>query len=762
MDSIIPLRQKNTLAEYMILSGTDNRPPMLDKDLYDSWKSQMELYMQNREHRRMILESVENGLPADIYSLVNHHRVVKYLWERVQLLMQGDDPIACLNKTMAFLIAVASSRFPSTNNQLRTSSNPRNQATIQDGRVTVRVVKCYNCQGEGHIARKCTQPKRPRNATWYKEKGMLAEAQEAGQILDEKQLAFLADSRVPDAVLMANISNYGSDVISEVPHFETYLNDMENQGVHAMPDFEQPPAVDSTDSEIYSDSNIILYSQYLQETQQENVQEKLVLKEQVDSLEQNLSKQIKEKECFLQTFTVFKSESKEKEDKYIENKIDLEKKIKEFDNILFKVGQSAQTMHMLTKPQTFNDNIHKQALVEVPSELPRVSLVNESLKKLKFYLAQFDSMVKKRTTPNARTDAKLQDKDTTICKLKDIVKSMREKCKEENVNYDYCEIETKNVELENSVAKVISENERLCNEINHVKQVFTEQFDSIKKTRVRAKEQSESLIDKLNLKSTENEDLKAQIQNKVFVITSLKNDLRKVKGKEIVDIAAQIPSANTIVPGMFKLDLESLAPSLLQNKKAHIDYLKYTQEQANILWEIVEQAKATQLLDKVLDFTFQVATAPIAVVLADSLVLTSIDQDAPSTSIPSTQEQEHSLTISQGFEESPKTLVFRDDPIHGSLYEELTSQGSSSNVRQTHTLFKHLGRWTKDHPIANMIDDPSRSVFARKKLKTDAMWCYFNAFLTSIEPKNFKQAMIEPSWIDAMQEEIHEFERLEV
>ncbi|GJV14362.1 integrase, catalytic region, zinc finger, CCHC-type containing protein [Tanacetum coccineum] len=121
----------------------------------------------------------------------------------------GDDPIACLNKAMAFLTAVASSRFPSTNNQLRTSSNPRNQATIQDGRVTVqqvqgrqgqsysgtgyksnatssggnnasgqaRIVKCYNCQGEGHMARQCTQPKRPRNAAWYKEKAMLAEAQ---------------------------------------------------------------------------------------------------------------------------------------------------------------------------------------------------------------------------------------------------------------------------------------------------------------------------------------------------------------------------------------------------------------------------------------------------------------------------------------------------------------------------------------------------------------------------------------------------------
>ncbi|GJY73354.1 retrovirus-related pol polyprotein from transposon TNT 1-94, partial [Tanacetum coccineum] len=83
-------------------------------------------------------------------------------------------------------------------------------------------------------------------------------------------------------------------------------------------------------------------------------------------------------------------------------------------------------------------------------------------------------------------------------------------------------------------------------------------------------------------------------------------------------------------------------------------------------------------------------------------------------------------------------------------------------MRQTHTPFEHLGKWTKNHPIANVIGDPSRSVCTRKQLQTDAMWCYFDAFLTLVEPKNFKQAMTKPSWIDTMQEEIHEFERLEV
>ncbi|GJT10181.1 retrovirus-related pol polyprotein from transposon TNT 1-94 [Tanacetum coccineum] len=158
----------------------------------------------------------------------------------------------------------------------------------------------------------------------------------------------------------------------------------------------------------------------------------------------------------------------------------------------------------------------------------------------------------------------------------------------------------------------------------------------------------------------------------------------------------------------------------------------------------------------------QEAATPRAKVLADSPMSTSIDQDAPSTSIPSSQEHEQSPIISQGFEESPKTATFHDDPLNESPNEDSTTQGSSSNMRLIHNPFEHLGRWTKDHPIENVIGDPSRSVSTSKQLETDAMWCYFDAFLTLLEPKNFKQAMTKPSWIDAMQEEIHEFERLKV
>ncbi|GJY00261.1 retrovirus-related pol polyprotein from transposon TNT 1-94 [Tanacetum coccineum] len=102
------------------------------------------------------------------------------------------------------------------------------------------------------------------------------------------------------------------------------------------------------------------------------------------------------------------------------------------------------------------------------------------------------------------------------------------------------------------------------------------------------------------------------------------------------------------------------------------------------------------------------------------------------------QEVAAPRAVDFSFEESPKTPVFRDDPLNESFHEESTSQGSSLNVRQTHTLFEHIGKWTKNHPIANMIGIPSRSVSTRKQFQTDAMWCLFDAFLTSVKTHEFK------------------------
>nr|GFA69844.1 hypothetical protein [Tanacetum cinerariifolium] len=89
---------------------------------------------------------------------------------------QGDDPIDAINHMMSFLSAVVTFFYPSTNNQLRNSSNPKKQATNNDERVTLQPVQgrqIYNCKGEGHISKQCTKPKRKRDDSWFKNKVLL-------------------------------------------------------------------------------------------------------------------------------------------------------------------------------------------------------------------------------------------------------------------------------------------------------------------------------------------------------------------------------------------------------------------------------------------------------------------------------------------------------------------------------------------------------------------------------------------------------------
>ncbi|GJT41832.1 hypothetical protein Tco_0941697 [Tanacetum coccineum] len=563
---------------------------------------------------------------------------------------KGDDPIDAINKMMSFLSTVVTYRFPSTNNQLRNSSNPRQQATIHDGRVTVqplqgrqnsyaagtlgtrantsrtggnysgqqRAVNYFNCQGEGHMAKQCLKPKRKRDATWFKDKVLLVEAQGKGKVLNEEELEFLADPGVAEgpvtqpvithnaayqaddldaydsdcdqistakAVFMANLSNYGSDVLFEVPYSDNTNNDMLNQSVQEMLYSEQTHL--DTNSSTQQDAMILSVFEQLSnqvtncnkvnednllanetlsaelERYKERVKlleerqnmdlgtrEKLIINDiiwdknaqfadfekEINYLKQTLSKKSKEKELLTKIFNVFKNESKEKEAKNIDKEIALEKKVKELDNIVCKMGQSAQTVHMLTKPQVFYDNNLKQALgfqnpfylkkaqqirpmlydgsviaketnvisiadseetlmleeesrskmllkqsdpmvlekkvnikpinyaelnrlsedfgkrfvpqqelsdeqafrlqtshpntdqsasspvkIEAPRELPKVSLVNTSLKKLKYHLGQFDNVVKKQITPDALTEGEWGFEHTKAVFLKEII-----------------------------------------------------------------------------------------------------------------------------------------------------------------------------------------------------------------------------------------------------------------------------------------------------------------------------------------------------
>ncbi|GJY32380.1 hypothetical protein Tco_0415875 [Tanacetum coccineum] len=186
--------------------------------------------------------------------------------------------------------------------------------------------------------------------------------------------------------------------------------------------------------------------------------------------------------------------------------------------------------------------------------------------------------------------AELQAKDTIIEKLKANIKRLNKTSTTNNVKKDIDEIETINIKLKHRVTKLIAKNE-------HLKQTYKQLYDSIKPSRVRAKEQTESLINKLNQKSVEITDLNAQLQEKVFVIKALKNDLKKFKGKDIVDNAAQVSNTTTSAPGMYKLNPVYLAPKVKYNREAREYYLKHTLEQAAILREVVEQAKSRNPLD---------------------------------------------------------------------------------------------------------------------------------------------------------------------
>ncbi|GKC60728.1 retrovirus-related pol polyprotein from transposon TNT 1-94, partial [Tanacetum coccineum] len=245
------------------------------------------------------------------------------------------------------------------------------------------------------------------------------------------------------------------------------------------------------------------------------------------------------------------------------------------------------------EPTLFNRPIK----VEVPKELPKVSMVNTSLKKLKYHLAGFDVVVKERTTPTAITEgswgfqhikacfrdeiipfvkalkdlfntfnqylvdelSEVQNKDTVIKKLKERINGLSGKKNEEKNKQELEEIETINIELDHRVTKLITKNE-------HLKQTYKQLYDSIKSARIRSKEQCD--------------------------------DLRKLKGKAIVDNnVTKHPSD----PKMLKIDVEPITPKLLNKQTAHSAYIKHTQEETIVLRDLVEHVKSKYPLDQSLE-----------------------------------------------------------------------------------------------------------------------------------------------------------------
>ncbi|GJT22858.1 hypothetical protein Tco_0892795 [Tanacetum coccineum] len=205
----------------------------------------------------------------------------------VPVFTQGDDPIAYLNKAMAFLLAVATLRV--TCNKFKGGKDKVMlvlairvmllvlEETMQEGRkglLNAMIVKvkdtwlsnALSLRGQGTLHDPSILDGQAAQTT------ILNNATFQTEDLDAYD-SDCDDVSTAKAVLMANLFTYGFDVISEVPHSKPYHNDMDKQSMHAMQDFKQTPVVDFPDNEITSDSNIIPYSQYLQETQQAAIQD---------------------------------------------------------------------------------------------------------------------------------------------------------------------------------------------------------------------------------------------------------------------------------------------------------------------------------------------------------------------------------------------------------------------------------------------------------------------------------------------------------
>ncbi|GJU61090.1 hypothetical protein Tco_1238856 [Tanacetum coccineum] len=256
---------------------------MLEKDMYNSWKSKMELYMMNRQHGRMILESVENGpliWPTIKENGVTRPKKYSELSTIEAIQADCDDPIDVINHMMSFLLAIVTSRYPTTNNQLRNSSNPKQQATINDGRVTLhpvqrRQISFATGTREGHVSKQCTKPKRKRDDSWFKDKVLLTIITHDTAYQADDLDAYDSDCNelnTAKVALMANLSHYGSDALVEVHNPDNVDNNMINQGMQVMPSSKQSNVLNHLETEITSDSNIIPYYQYVIESQQAAIQ----------------------------------------------------------------------------------------------------------------------------------------------------------------------------------------------------------------------------------------------------------------------------------------------------------------------------------------------------------------------------------------------------------------------------------------------------------------------------------------------------------
>ncbi|GJQ90135.1 hypothetical protein Tco_0001274 [Tanacetum coccineum] len=399
--------------------------------------------------------------------------------------------------------------------------------------------------------------------------------------------------------LMAKLSHYGSYALAEVDNHDNMNNNMINQAVQAMPSSEQlnvaainleNKSVNNTltaELERYKEQvKVLKEGQNVNLRSNNNISDSSTQSLEIDCLKQTLSEHLKEKKSLMQTVTLLKNDFKKEESRNIDREIALEKKIKQLDNIkaqqlepklyggnviektnaivipdseeALMLAEESRSKMLLkqrdpimlekkvnTTPVDYADYVNfaeptlfsRPTKVKVPKELPKVSMVNTSLKKLKQHLASFDVVVKERTTSTAITEGSWGFKHTKACFRDEIIpfgKALKD--------------------LFNTF------NQYLIDELSKVQNIFHQMEQAVEQhPRIRSKEQCDDLINQVNLKSVEISDLNASLQEKVLEITALKDDLRKLKGKALID---NVVTKHTINPEMLKIDVEPITPKL--------------------------------------------------------------------------------------------------------------------------------------------------------------------------------------------------------
>ncbi|GJU64020.1 retrovirus-related pol polyprotein from transposon TNT 1-94 [Tanacetum coccineum] len=233
---------------------------------------------------------------------------------------------------------------------------------------------------------------------------------------------------------------------------------------------------------------------------------------------------------------------------------------------------------------------------------------------------------------------------------------------------------------------------------------------------------------------------------------------------------------SSLGPALYEMTPATISSGLVPNPPPLIPFVPPSRTD----WDMLFQPLFDELLNplpsvdhltpEVVALINEVA-APEPAVSTGSPSSTTIDQDTPSPSNSQTTPDTQPLVIPNDVEEDNHDIEVThmgNDPYFGIPIPEVPSNQSLSsgsihtNVPPDHQIFEHNIKWTKDHPLENIIGELARPVSTRLQLHEQALFCYYDAFLTAVESKTYKDALTQVCWIEAMQEELNEFEHLEV